>query len=1395
MLNSVHRPRPFEFRPRPFAMGSISLSLLSMVIASSSGCPVCNNGGVCLSSTKDGQLVEACFCPYPFNGPDCSGRVATGRLASAPLSDEDVSNSVPRTFAFRPSTARLTRRLDRDEAQIHQLWSDVSMPEDAVAESRDDASGTASSGDAAISVNPHPVTRSYFLKRTQGPAPELLCNLVLTEPNPLISDPTQTRLVVYMSLCPKNPCELGLFLEDVYMLDSVGNTIKFKIVPSEPTVSITDVEEELDKQIQTEGSKLRQTFSSIDKKESDAWIEGEVPAAAPAETSAPTEKPEPVTKKPEPTTLKPTTTPAIEEKAVPIPHPMELVQGGPMSTTIRCIIILAIQFFVIASGLFIVQTANIYLSSSGGTLQGVLRRAKQTVFLAPIVCVFLIILRMRALQLTEGTGNVQLWAQVCMQLIAATITVQALAVLIKPLFLVPISRQQQERSALGSLFYAIAVVLNIVEITSTFILFAGFITLFVALFTMTPETCTEGEWARDKSFLAHLRSKEVESMPAAMTASVILIIQFVSVYFLLRTVQGLRRRDGVMPKWYQDISGALHLARMTVNLAPMLCILFIVARARALHISPRNDFTPMWVQVCMYVCAWGVFGQICIIFLGLVLGTGSPAGTDRAEADPNPGLRTLLERLRYLLLLVVCGSFILVIFMVTAFKNPEGPTPSSTKADFAIFCLVVQYFGIYLCMLIVQSLRDVLVFPLALLTSALEQTTSAVEFCPMLSVLFMAASLRAQELVVGGQPQGWAGDAMFLATAAITALIILCLLMPFFIPYERFAELEARDVRREIRQEETELNQVAGETPATARSTDDPKQFTFSMLLMHTLQILGMIGLHSMIAVVCFSVVVIETPAANGEGGLQPDGDPSNNYFPRTAPMSTTMQCVVYFLMMFFSIKGFCFITREIAIYHGGRGKLLFAIFERAGEAVEFAPMLAILFLAVRMRALHLTHGQGNPPMWVQECMRITVLAILVQVVTILIVPVFSGEALGDDEVGVSEEDERRSSPWLRCFARILTVVDFLAAASMFAAMFAICHAGFFMTPEDCMEGEVKSESLWGKDGPPAVPPVLQVVMNLTVQFFTISLAYKFFLTLVMYGVDTPWVRKAKRISMEAQDTVSFAPMVCVLFVGARMRAMQIDPINGAPQAYAQTCFFVVAYAILWKTLLVLARGPFMSDPKEHVDDESQSVMSFLSFLSGLGTLVLYTGVGVVVYSIFTIRGIDGGPAPPLAPYLNNIMILTLQFFVVYLIISCAINPAIRERLHALQDAVLLNPMLGVFLLGIRLRAVELAGRNGAPPVWVQDTMYRATSAIFAQLIMMVLLAVVSREEQKTEGSEDATSGLALLGSLFQVIRFLVLAWLYGAVSLLMVGLFLMTPVNCNPASPSSKVGKSDTII
>ena len=45
-----------------------------------------------------------------------------------------------------------------------------------------------------------------------------------------------------------------------------------------------------------------------------------------------------------------------------------------------------------------------------------------------------------------------------------------------------------------------------------------------------------------------------------------------------------------------------------------------------------------------------------------------------------------------------------------------------------------------------------------------------------------------------------------------------------------------------------------------------------------------------------------------------------------------------------------------------------------------------------------------------------------------------------------------------------------------------------------------------------------------------------------------------------AKYTVNMAPMLCVLFIGARMRALQIDPVHGSPQPWAQFCFFLCAY-------------------------------------------------------------------------------------------------------------------------------------------------------------------------------------------------------------------------------------------
>ena len=52
---------------------------------------------------------------------------------------------------------------------------------------------------------------------------------------------------------------------------------------------------------------------------------------------------------------------------------------------------------------------------------------------------------------------------------------------------------------------------------------------------------------------------------------------------------------------------------------------------------------------------------------------------------------------------------------------------------------------------------------------------------------------------------------------------------------------------------------------------------------------------------------------------------------------------------------------------------------------------------------------------------------------------------------------------------------------------------------------------------------------------------------------------------------MGFAPTLGVLFIDARMRAPNMDPVDGAPQRWAQNCFYMCTYALLAQTLLCIA--------------------------------------------------------------------------------------------------------------------------------------------------------------------------------------------------------------------------------
>merc|ERR1719159_833945 len=102
----------------------------------------------------------------------------------------------------------------------------------------------------------------------------------------------------------------------------------------------------------------------------------------------------------------------------------------------------------------------------------------------------------------------------------------------------------------------------------------------------------------------------------------------------------------------------------------------------------------------------------------------------------------------------------------------------------------------------------------------------------------------------------------------------------------------------------------------------------------------------------------------------------------------------------------------------------------QATLTVNYAPMLAIMFLACRMRVLWLTLGKGNPPIWVQGWMYAATYSVLALTLVALVVPLLTGEKVKFNERGDIEED---SQPFKNSIAAVcFTVLKYLIMIGLY---------------------------------------------------------------------------------------------------------------------------------------------------------------------------------------------------------------------------------------------------------------------------------------------------------------------------------------------------------------------------
>jgi len=529
-------------------------------------------------------------------------------------------------------------------------------------------------------------------------------------------------------------------------------------------------------------------------------------------------------------------------------------------------------------------------------------------------------------------------------------------------------------------------------------------------------------------------------------------------------------------------------------------------------------------------------------------------------------------------------------------------------------------------------------------------------------------------------------------------------------------------------------------------------------------------------------------------------------------PVPTAMQCVVSLTIQFMVIYTALAICRMAADGFGLKYDNLpiQKILQTATLTVAFAPMLAILFLAFRMRVNQLTRNKGNPPVWAQICMYFCTYAILLMTLIVCVIPLFTGETIGvDPKTGDIPSDTQpfKSQACAIAFTALKYLILVMLYGGVLAVIYAICT--FQPPPQQFEPGQATNTApVAGKTFP--VAPAVQCTMILACQYFLVYGGIQIARTWTQFtSIAANFTSKAENALMTATASMNFAPMLAVLFIGARMRALNMDPVNGNPQKWAQNCFFMCTYALLAQTLLSVAVPLVLQGDvkvgKVEGDMEYTVENKLLGSILAIGRYVMmiciYVGVGCVIYSVFTIQHPKGPEYTiPISPTMQCVINLTFQFFFVYIWIWAAITikeftgyewALLSQTMENCKGVVMFCPMLSILFVATRMLALQLTDSKGAPQGWAQDGMYMATWSLLIQFVMVLVTPCATGEPAHVDedGNIKWEPDNKILFYIVVTIRALGFILLYGGVITVITGLYTMTPETANGRGAVPLVG------
>merc|ERR550514_636207 len=504
------------------------------------------------------------------------------------------------------------------------------------------------------------------------------------------------------------------------------------------------------------------------------------------------------------------------------------------------------------------------------------------------------------------------------------------------------------------------------------------------------------------------------------------------------------------------------------------------------------------------------------------------------------------------------------------------------------------------------------------------------------------------------------------------------------------------------------------------------------------------------------------------------------------------MQCILSLTLQYFCIYTALGITRTVLDFqkvpHESSG--LQKALKHAVETMFYAPMVCMMFVGFRMRVLQLTQGKGAPQEYVQMAMHAVTYSILATTVLTLVVAIFTTKDLETEKTGelkMESESNPFESPILQA---TFNVIRYVTVIALYAGFGSVLVGLYRFAPEDASGADATRLAHLS----PAVG-------------CTVMLSTTFFLVYFLLAVSRTY-SQYEHVMQRAADTLGLAPMLCALFLAARMRALQMDPVSGNPQRWAQNCFWFCSTALILQTCVAVAvpfllngkvkKGKIEGEAEYDVGDENSMLSKCLTAFRFLIMLSIYSCAVAVVCSVFTIQHPDGkDKTPPLSPTMQCVLNLAFQYFLIYALLWIFITvedffsfkmEAAKDAVESAKATVQFAPMLAVLFIATRMRALQMTDNKGAPQGWVQDGMYLATWSIMIQFMMCLIMPFFTGHKytpDTLDGSGDKAAKEVELGNpigrwVVTFVRYVALLALMGGVATVATGVFMMTPETAN---------------